>query len=144
FLAAPSLLAQKKSAAGESKPKIRTVTAFLNLDRAQYKEQIADTLGMLRRAKTIFESRGYEVETIRIATQPFPQYTTGLTPAETIAFFKDYDRLAEKENFAAGIGPAMLGADDPESQADLLAEIIANTKHIRGSIVIAAEDGVRW
>jgi len=38
----------------------------------------------------------------------------------------------------------MFDADAPESQADLLADIIANTKHIRGSIVIAGEDGVRW
>src|SRR5215475_2804266 len=135
---------QKSSPATGAKPKIRTVTAFLNLDRAQYKEQIVEALQMLRRAKTIFESRGYEVETIRIATQPFPEYTKGLTPQQTIAFFKDLDGLAEKENFAPGIGPSMLNVDDPESQADLLADIITNTKHIRGSIVIAGEDGVRW
>ena len=143
-LSARGAIAQQKAALPQTKPKIRTVTAFLNLDRAQYKEQIADALQMLRRAKTIFESRGYEVETIRIATQPFPEYTKGLTPQQTIAFFKDLDALAEKEKFAPGIGPAMLGADDPESQADLLADILAGTKHIRGSIVIAGEDGVRW
>jgi uncharacterized protein (UPF0210 family) len=99
---------------------------------------------MLRRAKTIFESRGYEVQTIRIATQPFPEYTKGISAELAVAFFKNYDALAEKEKFAAAIGPAMLNANDPESQADLLADIIANTKHIRGSIVIAGEDGVRW
>jgi hypothetical protein len=126
------------------KPKIRTITAFINLDPAQYKSQVADTLQMLRRAKTTFESRGYEVETIRIATQPFPEYTKGMTPKEVIEFFKEYDALSEKENFAPAIGPAMLNADDPESQAGLLADIIASTKHIRGSIVIAGEDGVRW
>ena len=145
FLSGSSLLAQQKTAApSPTRPKIRTITAFLNLDRAQVQQQIADALQMLRRAKTIFESRGYEVQTIRIATQPFPEYTKGLTPQQTIAFFKDLDALAEKEKFAPGIGPAMLNADDPESQADLLADILANTKHIRGSIVIAGEDGVRW
>ena len=137
-------MAQQKAEAAQAKPKIRTITAFLNLDRSQYQQQIAEALQMLRRAKTIFESRGYQVETIRIATQPFPEYTKGLTPQQTIAFFKDLDALAEKENFAPGIGPAMLDADAPESQADLLADIIGNTKHIRGSIVIAGEDGVRW
>ncbi len=139
--------AQSKTAAAVPvmvKPKIRTITAFINLDPAQYRSQVADTLQMLRRAKTIFESRGYEVETIRIATQPFPEYTKGMTAKEAIAFFKEYDALSEKEKFAPGIGPAMLNADDPESQADLLAEILANTKHIRGSIVIAGEDGIRW
>jgi len=126
------------------KPKIRTVTAFINLDPAQYEQQVAETLQMLRRAKTTFESRGYEVETIRIATQPFPEYTKGMTTQQVVVFFQKYDALAEKEKFAAGIGPAMLNANDPESQADLLASILAATKHIRGSIVIAGEDGVRW
>jgi uncharacterized protein (UPF0210 family) len=134
----------KSVAAASVKPKIRTVTAFINLDPAQYLQQVAETLQMLRRAKTTFESRGYEVETLRIATQPFPEYTKGMTTQQAIAFFQKYDELAEKERFAAGIGPAMLNADDPESQADLLAGILAATKHIRGSIVIAGEDGVRW
>src|SRR5438477_9441847 len=101
FLAATPLVAQQKPApANPAKPKIRTITAFLNLDRTQYKEQIADALQMLRRAKTIFESRGYEVQTIRIATQPFPEYTKGLTPQQTIAFFKVLDALADKAKFA--------------------------------------------
>ena len=126
------------------KPKIRTVTAFINLDPAQYEQQVAETMQMLRRAKTTFESRGYEVETLRIATQPFPEYTKGMSTQQAIAFFQKYDALAEKEKFLAGIGPAMLNSDDPESQADLLANILSATRHIRGSIVIAGEDGVRW
>ena len=134
----------KSAATAAVKPKIRTVTAFINLDPAQYQQQVAETLQMLRRAKTTFESRGYEVETIRIATQPFPEYTKGMSAQQAIDFFQKYDELAEKEKFAAGIGPAMLNADDPESQADLLANILAATKRIRGSIVIAGDDGVRW
>jgi len=46
---------------GELRPKIRTITAFINLEPAQFKQQVAETMQMLRRAKTIFESRGYEV-----------------------------------------------------------------------------------
>lgn len=129
---------------GEVRPKIRTITAFINLDPAQYQQQVAETLQMLRRAKTIFESRGYEVQTIRIATQPFPEYTKGMSTQQAVAFFREYDALAEKEKFAAGIGPAMLNPGDSEEQADLLANILSATKHLRGSIVVAGEDGVRW
>ncbi len=129
---------------GEVRPRIRTITAFINLDPAEYKQEVAETMQMLRRAKTIFESRGFEVQTLRIATQPFPEYTKGMSTQQAIAFFRDYDALAEKEKFAAGIGPAMLNADDSEAQADLLANILSATKHIRGSIVVAGEDGVRW
>ncbi len=141
---ARSAEAQGKAATQEVKPKIRAITAFINLDRAQYQQQVADTLKMLRRAQTILESRGYTVQTIRIATQPFPEYTKGLTAEQTVAFFKQYDALAEQQKFAAAIGPAMLNADDSPAQADLLAEILSNTKTLDASLVVAGEDGVRW
>jgi uncharacterized protein (UPF0210 family) len=139
-----SASAQQKAEADPAKPKIRAITAFINLDRAQYKEQVADALKLLRRAQTTFESRGYQVQTIRIATQPFPDYIKGMTNEQAVAFFKEYDALAVREKFAASIGPAMLNADDSEAQADLLAEILSNTKSLNGSVSVAGEDGVNW
>jgi uncharacterized protein (UPF0210 family) len=136
--------AKAQSKAAEKKQKIRAITAFVNLDRAEYQQQIADAVKMLNRARTIFESRGFEVQTIRIATQPFPEYTKGLSEAQTVAFFKDYDALAIKDGFSASIGPAMLNATDSPAQADLLADILVNTKQLNGSLIVAAEDGVRW
>src|SRR5439155_1012697 len=136
--------AQQKTSARLGNPKIRAITAFINLDRPRYQQDVADALKMLRRAQTTFESRGYQVQTIRIATQPFPEYTKGLTKEQAVAFFKEYDALAVKENFAASIGPAMLHSGDSESQADLLGEILSNTKKLNGSVVVAGEDGVRW
>jgi len=137
-------LAQRKTPPDPAKPKIRAITAFINLDRAQYQQQIADAMKMLKYARTVFESRDFEVETIRISTQPFSEYTKGLTAEQALAFFKNYDALAQKEKFAASIGPAMLNADDPESQADLLVEVLKNTKSINSSLVVADENGVRW
>ena len=135
--------AQQKDTAQE-KPKIRAITAFINLDRVQYQQQVADALKMLKRAQTVYESRGYAVESIRISTQPFPEYTTGLTTEQAVAFFKQYDALAAKEKFDAAIGPAMLTADDNPGWGDLLAEILSNTKTLNASLVVAGEDGVRW
>src|SRR5206468_8162786 len=132
------------NASNPAHPKIRAITAFINLDWHDYQRQIADTLKLLHRAQTTFESRGYQVQTIRIATQPFPEYTKGLSKEQAITFFKEYDALAVKENFAASIGPAMLNAGDSESQAELLGEILSNTKKLNGTIVVAGEDGVRW
>lgn len=136
--------AQKKPAPAESKVKIRAVTAFVNLDRTQYQIQIADALKMLKRAKTIFESRGFPVETIRIATQPFPEYIEGLSNEQALAFFRNYDALAQQDGFAASIGPAMPNAGDSPAQADLLAQILLNTKSLNASLVVAGDDGVRW
>jgi uncharacterized protein (UPF0210 family) len=136
--------AQHKPAGDPDKPKIRAITAFVNLDRAQYQPQIADAVKMLNYARTVFESRGFEVQTIRISTQPFAQYTKGLTTEQALAFFRNYDAVAAQDKFDASIGPAMLNADDSEAQANLLAEILKNTKVLNASLVVADEDGVRW
>ena len=138
-----SVCAQQNAAAAQEKPKIRAITAFINLDRAQYQVQVADALKMLRRAQTILESRGYEVQTIRITTQPFPEYTKGLTTEQVVAFFKQFDALAEQQKFIAAIGPAMLNVDDA-GWADVLAEVLSNTKNLSASMAVAGEDGVHW
>ena len=101
---AGSVYAQQKAAPDPAKPKIRAVTAFINLDRQQFQQEIADALKMLRRAQTTFESRGYTVQTIRIATQPFPQYTQGMNTQQAVQFFKQLDALAEQQGRVQVVG----------------------------------------
>src|SRR5437868_7629722 len=132
------------NAVNPANPKIRAITAFVNLDWRDYQREIADALKMLRRAQVTFQSRGYQVQTIRIATQPFPDYIRGMNTQQAVDFFKLVDGLAEQQKFAMDIGPAMLNANDPASQADMLAEILANTKTLNGTVVVASDDGVRW
>ena len=83
------------------------MTAFVRLNRATYQAQVAEALKMLRAAKDAFTKAGYEVETLRITTQPFPEYTKGLTPEQALEFFQAYDKLAQQEGFTPDIGPAM-------------------------------------
>ena len=127
-----------------AKPKIRAITAFVNLDRSKYQQQITDAMKALKYIRTLLESRGYVVQGVRIATQPFSEYTKGLSTEQTVEFFRNYENLATQQNFIPDIGPAMLNANDPETQADVLAEILAGTKYINASLVVAADDGIRW
>jgi uncharacterized protein (UPF0210 family) len=144
LMSALLLVAAVVPASGADKPKVRTITAFLRLDAKQYQQQIADALTMLRAAQSEYEKAGYLVETIRIATQPFPEYTRGMSKQAALAFFHDLDNLAKQENFIAGIGPALLTDKDDPAQAELLAEILSLTGNISGSVVVAAADGVHW
>jgi len=66
FFALSSAAQQKTESS--PKPKVRAITAFINLDRARYQIQISETLQFLKYVQTVFESRGYVVETLRIAT----------------------------------------------------------------------------
>ena len=139
-----ALAAVSPRAFAAEKPKVRAVTAFLRLDRAHYQAQIHDTLEFLRTAKAELEKAGYEVETLRISTQPFPEYTRDLSRQQALTFFHEYDQLAAKENFLAAIGPAMLtDADDP-AQAELLGEILKDNPDLDASLVVGGEDGVHW
>ncbi len=132
------------AARAAEKPKVRAITAFVRLDRAQYPQQIQEALELLRKARAAFEQAGYEVQTIRISTQPFPEYTRGMSREEVLAFFRTYDEQAGKEGFDAAIGPAMLNDSDDPRQAELLGEILRGTKNLNASVVVAGEDGVHW
>jgi uncharacterized protein (UPF0210 family) len=125
-------------------PKIRAITAFIRIDRENYRSQVADALKMLQAAKTAFTKANFEVETIRITTQPFPEIVKGLTSAQALEFFQAYDKLAQQEGFAADIGPAMMTDNDPDGRADLLAQIITGTQSINGFIEVADDSGIHW
>src|SRR5215471_9900103 len=129
-----------------SRPKVRTVTAFVRLDRESYRSQVADALKILRAAKGELTAAGYEVETIRITSQPFPDYIKGLSVEQALAFFHEYDKLAKEEGFTPDIGPAMSMSEDTDDpkQADLLARILASTESINGFITVAGENGIHW
>jgi len=130
--------------AAAEKPKVRAVTAFVRLEPASYQEKVREALAMLRRAKAAFEQAGYEVQSIRIATQPFPDYVRGMTRDAALAFFREYDALAKREGFDASIGPAMLEDTDDTAQAVLLREIFMSEGGLNASLAVAGEDGVHW
>jgi hypothetical protein len=134
----PALFAQPQ------KPKVRAITAFVRIDRANYKSQFGDALKMLRHAKSAMERGGYEVQTIRLVTQPFPGYTRGLSRDEAVAFFREFESLAVKEGVNLNIGPAVLSAKDSVASIELLTEILVGAKDLNASAIIADDDGIHW
>ncbi|HET8887302.1 MAG TPA: DUF711 family protein [Candidatus Angelobacter sp.] len=144
LLAAATGAAQSPAASASQLPKVRTVTAFVRLDRASYQAQVSEALKMLAAAKDALTKAGYEVETIRITTQPFPEYTKGLAADQALEFFRAFDQLAQKENFTPDIGPAMSKDSDDPKQAELLARILTETQTINGFVVVADDAGIHW
>ena len=147
LLFTPLLDAQNNAATkapGPAKPHVRTITAFIILDRSQYQLQLAETTKFLRYAETVFESRGYTVETLRVVTQPFPEYTKGMSTDDAVRFFKNLDGLAEQNKIRMAIGSAYLAGTDGDAQADLLVAILQNTKNIFGSLAVTNDSGINW
>ena len=138
-----SATAQKKEPE-PPRPKVRAITAFVRLERGQYQIQISEAAKFLKIARTTFESRDFSVQTLRIATQPFPEYTKGLSREDAVRFFKNLDGIAQQEHVILSIGPAYLSGEDGDAQADLLADILQNTKSISGTVYVTSDADVNW
>ncbi len=87
LLSSLHLVAQTSTSAATN-PKVRAITAFVRLDQDNYQKQIADALAVLNNAKGKFESAGYEVETIRITTQPLGEMIKGMPEDKALAFLR--------------------------------------------------------
>jgi len=134
----------QQSVAQPPKTTVRTVTAFVRVERERYQIQFDEAVKFLKIAQTTFDSRDFTVQTLRIATQPFPEYTKGMSRSETLQFFKNLDGIAQQNHLMLSIGPACLAGDDCDAQADLLADILKNTKSIYGSVYVTNDHGVNW
>jgi len=126
------------------KPKVRTITAFINIERGRYQIQVSEAVDFLKKAKTSFEKQGYTVQTLRVVTQPFPEYTKGVSRAEALQFFRNLDGIAQSDHLMISIGPAYLTGDSGGAQAELLADVLKNTKSLYGTVVVANSEGVNW
>lgn len=127
-----------------SHPPVRAITAFVRIDRDHYREQLGAALKVLRLAKAKYTQAGFPVQTIRITTQPFPEYLAGLARADKLRFLGELDAMAKQEDFLPNIGPAFLQAGDGVENIELLGEVLSTTTMLEASAIIAAEDGIHW
>jgi uncharacterized protein (UPF0210 family) len=130
------------AAQAESRPRIRAITAFVKIDRTNYKSQLADANKMLQSAKKEFVNAGYQVQTVRITTQPFPQYVKGMSEADALSFLNTLDKLAGEGDYAFNIGPATMTED--VASFPLLAQFLAHAQHTNSSAIVAGDDGLHW
>ena len=80
----------------QAKPPIRALTAFVRIDAAHYESQIRDAVTLLRDAKHAYEQHEYEVQTIRITTQPFPEILKGLDDQQATQLLQSLNALATR------------------------------------------------
>jgi uncharacterized protein len=130
--------------AAAATPPVRTVTAFVELDAAHYEAQLQQTAAGLKEAKKLFEQAGFEVQTLRVTTQPFMQYAGKLPQAEALRMFERIESIAKVQELLVNIGPAALD-DHPDPQALALLEALhGRGSQLNASMIIAAEDGIHW
>lgn len=107
--------------------KIRSISYFLDPDYPFNNSKIEEAGRFLRAAKPAFETAGYEVQTARLVTIPFPKLFKGLEKQEIIKAAQDLETLAAKQGFAyLALGPALI--EEPESYK-IIPDLIAATEN---------------
>jgi len=127
-----------------SNPKVRAITGFVRLDRATYQKQIAEALVVLRKAKAEFESSGYEVQSVRLTTQPLGELVAGMSEDQALAFLGQLDQLSVKEDFLPNVVAAMLHDSDDPATMHLLERALSTLPNIEGSVIIGDQEGIHW
>jgi hypothetical protein len=127
----------------EVRPRIRAVTAFIEIDATNYSTRIQEAQKFLANAKDALNQAGFEGAGGRITTQPFPQYTKGMSTEAAVAFVGKLREAASKERSGFNIGPAMIRDTDDPAAATLLVDILSQVS-VNANLIMADEQGIHW
>lgn len=115
--------------------KIRSITYFCN-PKYPFDESILQKAGeFLSKAKSAFESVGYEVQTVRLATIPFPKLLGEKDISQLPKFANDFSKAIQEVGILyASLGPAL--PEFPKSY-QVIPEAISASENIFFSGVMA-------
>jgi uncharacterized protein len=136
--------ARGQTAPASSNPKVRAITGFVRLEQGTWEKQVAGTLVVLRKVKSEFEAQGYQVESLRITTQPLGELVKGMPEEQALAYLGQLDQLSGKESFDLNVGPAMMQDGDDPATLHLLQQALSTLPNIEASTIIADESGIHW
>jgi uncharacterized protein len=130
--------------AADSRPRIRAVTVFIDVDSSNYAAKIEDAQKFLAVAKAAFNRAGFEGAGGRITTQPFPVYTHGLSREDALVLIRKMREAASKGSSALDIGPAMMHDNDETGPVALLTDVLSANLGVNANLVVADEQGIHW
>ncbi len=117
--------------------KIRTITTGVNLSYPVEELEIKKTAEFNLRAKRIFENSGYEVQTLRVATQPWTEYLGSLSQSQIVAEIKNLENICINN----GIDFLSIGTVNDQKSIDVIPAINKATTTIFATATIGDVKG---
>ena len=85
--------------------RVRTITAGVPLALDGWDRQFQQAAAFLDAARTDFQARGYEVQTLRIATQALPEYLSDWPSSEGLQVLTELDDFCQQQDMILSVGP---------------------------------------
>lgn len=104
--------------------KIRTITAGVEVDYPFRESNLKPSINLLKEARELLTFHDYEVQSIRITTQPWKEYNPGEDRKKIISEIKRLEEYLIEEN----IDFLSIGYTDDVSTIEHIPEILANTE----------------
>ena len=120
--------------------RVRTITAGTNLKSLADTRAVEAALATLKRAKQAVTDAGYEVQTVRIATQPLLEDAGPRARGAAMSALQALDRAVVAESALLSIGPVLApDGDDPEF-GGWAAELARTTQSISFTVRVASPE----
>jgi uncharacterized protein len=118
--------------------RVRTITAGIAIEHITDRGAVERALEVLARARSRFESEGYEVQTMRLTLPPLIASLDAAARNAALAAIVDIDALAQESGAVCGLGPVW-SVDRPDADlARWSMELVKATKATFFSVVVAS------
>ena len=124
--------------AGQKLFRIRTITAGVQMQNTSDTTSLMNAIEFLLQARSSYQALGYEVQTVRVATQPLTEYCEDWSSDRSIEKLLKLDQIATAHQLNFSIGPVITKNLLKKDFAAWAAELIKNTQSINFSVQVAS------
>jgi uncharacterized protein len=122
--------------------RIRTITAGVQLDDPANLDRLRSAMSMLERGRERCSLAGLEVQTLRIATNPFVAALNASQRERALRDLRTIDDLATSHGVLVSIGPILTTDQHDPELAQWAAQLAKTTQNISFSVGIASGNGI--
>ena len=121
--------------------RIRSVTLGTDVSYPLYLDGFSELESFQERARSLFGEAGLEVQTVRLATQPFPEILASEGPAAAPSLAQTLETACHEHGIDyCSIGPVMAAAPDSDlSFIDAIPDVIRATEVAFASVLVSEQ-----
>jgi uncharacterized protein (UPF0210 family) len=118
--------------------RVRTITAGVTLSGLTDTATLIKAIDFLKSAKQDFVARGYEVQTLRVATSNLYTFLGSHSPKEALPYLESFDQIAQRRGVIISVGQVLPPDQYAMGMADWAADLVRRTKTISFSLAISS------